>query len=170
MFGLRKAHNSYEQEAETVLRALLAHIRQPVFYTACGVPDTFEGRFDLLALHLFMVFHCVLAAGPAGKDFNQALFDAAFAGMDQALREGGIGDMGVPKRMRRMMTALNGRVHAYENALAQDETLKDALARNLYGPQADFGDTVRMAAYVRETLAGLSYADILNGIILLKEP
>lgn len=128
MLTLFKTSNPCGKSASRACSAVLNHVRRAEFYTDLKVPDTFEGRFELLTLHLFMLMEAV-----QDKDFSQALFDEMFRHIDQSLRERGIGDMGVPKRMRRMMRGFNGRVHAYKQGLSDQERLEQALARNLYG-------------------------------------
>lgn len=162
MFGLLKKKNPYEDDARAVYAAVLTHIRQPVFYERFGVPDSFDGRFDLLLLHVFILIE---ASGDAA--FDQALFDATFADMDQTLREMGIGDMGVPKHMRKMMKAFNGRMHAYADGLEKDD-LAGALVRNLYGTvDVPDGKKVKaLAAYVmksRDSAAALGLDGVLRG-------
>jgi len=151
MFGLLKTKNPYEQNAKCVYGTLLSYIRNPVFYERFGVPDTLDGRFDLLLLHGYMVIDYMLGQedSKASQNFNQALFDVTFADMDQTLREIGIGDMGLPKHMRRMMKAFNGRVHAYSEAV-KEGTLQQALHQNLYGtaPETDEKALEKMASYV----------------------
>ena len=98
-----------------------------------GVPDSFDGRFDMLILHCFMTGR--QAEYQADTKFQQALFDQLFKAMDPSLRELGIGDLGVPKHMKRMMKAFNGRMHAYTEAIdsGEGEQLFDVLKRNVYG-------------------------------------
>ena len=96
MFGLFKSKNPYEQAIHSVYSKALENTRKKSFYTEYGVPDTFDGRFDLLLLHIFLVFNRMLKESAVkAEDFNQALFDETFKDMDQTLREMGIGDMGV---------------------------------------------------------------------------
>ncbi len=133
MLALLKRKNPYEQAAKAVYAQLLEKTRAEVFYEDYGVPDTFDGRFDMLLLHVFLVVDRMKNEGRESRDFNQALFDAMFADMDQTLRERGIGDMGVPKHQRRMMKAFNGRMHAYSAAAGNDKLMTEALMRNLYG-------------------------------------
>lgn len=154
MFALFKPKNPYEQQAAHIYGQLLDHIRQPVFYERYSVPDTFEGRFDLLVLHVFLYLERLIEAGEDTRSLRQSLFDAMFADMDQTLREAGIGDMGVPKHMKRMMKAFNGRMHAYEEALkGKDEVLAEAMRRNLYGDEeVEAGEMVH---YVRAFYAHL---------------
>lgn len=174
MFARLKKKNLYREAAQGVYAQLLERSRDPRFYASSGVPDTFIGRFDLLLLHVFLVVNRLTSEGAAGQGFSQALFDITFTHMDQGLRELGMGDMGVPKRMRKMMKAFNGRMHAYRDSLGSDADLKDALRRNLYGsvetPEA--GNMETMKNYVRANiniLANQSLTDMLEGRMVLRE-
>ncbi len=132
MFGLFRRKNPYEQPARDLYAAAFQRAREAVFYSEFQVPDTLDGRFDMLLVHLFLITNRAAAEGLQGRQLSQALFDVTFADMDQGLRENGIGDMGLPKHMRRMMLAFNGRMHVYSAAVEKDH-LVEALERNLYG-------------------------------------
>ncbi len=170
MFGLFKSKNPYEQAIHSVYSKALENTRKKSFYTEYGVPDTFDGRFDLLLLHIFLVFNRMLKESAVkAEDFNQALFDETFKDMDQTLREMGIGDMGVPKHMRKMMKAFNGRMHGYQTAI-KEKTLSFALKNNLYGTTPDVApDTIlKMEQKVLEMQTYLqkqSVEDIISGKI-----
>ena len=132
--------------------------RQPGFYQVGGVPDTVDGRFELIALHVFLVLHRLKneGSGDAG-DLGQAVFDIFVQDMDASLREMGAGDLGVGKRVKAMIRGLYGRINAYEAALGDGpDSLEQALQRNLFGtvspsPQ----DVERMSGYVRDEAAAL---------------
>ncbi len=142
MFGLFKKKNPYEQAVHDVYATALEHTRKEEFYTEYGVPDTFDGRFDLLLVHIFLVFNRMMKDNEiSAADFNQALFDETFKDMDQTLREMGIGDMGIPKHMRKMMKAFNGRMHSYQFAI-KENTLVFALKNNLYGTVEDIDPAI----------------------------
>lgn len=130
----------------------VAQAREPYFYQALGVPDTIDGRFDLLLLHVYLAMREL-----ADMEAKQALFDLMFADMDESLREMGVGDMGIGKRMKPMIGAFYGRAQAYEKALMEsDEALSHVLARNLYGKtQAPPEPLQAMTGYVRQAAAGL---------------
>ena len=121
------------------------------------MPDTVDGRFELIALHAFLVFER-LKRDRSERGFAQSLFDLMFADFDRALREMGTGDLSVGKEVRRMAEAFYGRVAAYEQALAGDEAgLRDALRRNLYGTADPAAPAVaRAASYLRTAAAGLA--------------
>src|SRR6202042_1273633 len=102
----------------------VAQARSPEFYSVLGVPDTVDGRFDLLVLHVALVMRKL---GPEA-DIKQQLFDLMFADMDQSLREMGVGDMSIGKRIKPMIAAFYGRAQAYERALVEgDEELQRAI-------------------------------------------
>lgn len=170
MFGLFKKKNPYEQAVHEVYAKALDNTRKQMFYTEYGVPDTFDGRFDLLLLHIFMILHRMLKENPvSAESFNQALFDETFKDMDQTLREMGIGDMGIPKHMRKMMKAFNGRMHGYQYAI-KEHTLSFALKNNLYGttPDVEPETILKMEQKVLEmvkTLKTQSVDDIMSGNI-----
>ncbi len=174
MLNILKKKNIHENAARGVYAGLLERTRQPAFYAVRGVPDTFDGRFDLLLFHLFLVIRRMKEEGAEGAAFGQAVFDAAFADMDQTLREMGIGDMGVPKHMRRMMKAFNGRMQAYDESFDDAAGFKAALRRNLFGaaPQTPLESVEVMAKYARScaaALAGISLTDIAENRMVLPE-
>lgn len=140
MFGFFTQNNKRNKQAKAVYDRIAAEARQPVFYAEMGVPDSMDGRFDMLILHCFMVGR--QAEYQKDTKFQQALFDQMFKAMDPSLRELGIGDLGVPKHMKRMMKAFNGRTHAYTQAIdsGDDGQLFEALKRNVYGTMESLDD------------------------------
>lgn len=173
MFGLLfQKKDSAQKNAKIYAKELYAlalnNTRKEVFYTKYGVPDTFDGRFDLLLVHIFILLHHMVGQDEH-EELSQALFDVTFKDMDQTLREMGIGDVGIPKHMKRMMKAFNGRMHSYQAAIAPDSlqeheieglqatTLEEALERNLYGAisnEEGFQQEWRtlMAEYIQKNL------------------
>lgn len=155
LFG-RKSH---DDAAHQLYLTAAGQARQPVFYRAGGAPDTLDGRFDLLTLHVFLLLRR-LSASPSGKpqaELAQSLFDVMFGDMDRNLREMGVGDLTVGKRIREMSEAFYGRVEAYETGILADDdnaSLIAGLVRNLYRgnppPPLVLG---RMADYMREAVA-----------------
>jgi cytochrome b pre-mRNA-processing protein 3 len=140
---------------------IVAQARLPCFYQDYSVPDTVNGRFDVIVLHLILVLER-LAADAALRDFGQGLFDAFCADMDHNLREMGVGDLAVPKKMRAFGEAFYGRAAAYREALADanEETLVLALRRNVYGGGIDAGAApARLAAYMRKAAGDLAEQD-----------
>lgn len=129
--------------------ALVRQSRNPFFYTECAVPDTLDGRFDLILLHLFRALRPIREQNDAGPRTRQ-LMECLFDDMDRSLREMGVGDMGVGKRVKSMSKAAYGRLTAYGQAWGDDMALKEALVRNLYRG-VDPGEAVlgRMVEYIR---------------------
>lgn len=144
----RKAH---ERAGFELYTAAVAAARQPRFFAELGVPDTLDGRFDLMSLHAALLIRR-LRRDPdaAGPKLAQAVFDAMFADMDVNLREMGVGDLVVGKRVKRMWEAFHGRAAAYESAVdANDEVaMAEALTRNLWrGEAAPAGAAESLARY-----------------------
>jgi cytochrome b pre-mRNA-processing protein 3 len=121
----------------------------PVFYQHHGVPDTLDGRFELIVLHAFLVLHR-LSQGTGNRDFGQAFFDFMFMDMDRSLREMGTGDLSVGKQVKQMATGFYGRTAAYQEALADPVRLRAALKRNLFGTVTDIDE--RHVAWFAEYL------------------
>ena len=137
---------------------IVQQARQPEFYRVCGVPDTVDGRFELVALHVFLVLHRLKTDGAANtRDLGQGVFDIFVQDMDASLREMGAGDLGVGKRVKAMIRGLYGRIGAYDAALGgEQELLEQALQRNLYGTVSPSRQDVgRMADYIRGEVAAL---------------
>ena len=148
---------------ETIYGMIVTQAREPEFYRNLGVLDTVNGRFDLLVLHLWMVLRRMKSietgAGPSQALFSQALFDRFCEDMDANLREMGVGDTIVPKRMRAFGEAFYGRVAAYDLALsAGREPLAQALCKNiLNGEHLDKAG--QLAIYAEAALADLAALD-----------
>jgi cytochrome b pre-mRNA-processing protein 3 len=144
-----------QKRAEELYAAVVAQARRPEFYARLGVPDSLDGRFELIALHLFLALRRLKAAGEG--EAGQALVDRFVADMDASLREMGAGDLGVGRRVKAMAQGLYGRIAAYEDGLAQPGgRLEEALRRNLYGtaPEPDAAVLGLVADYVRAESAG----------------
>lgn len=157
--------------AQDLYAAIVAQARQEVFHDALAVPDTLDGRFDLITLHAVMVMDRLGQESEAApRDFAQTLFDEMFNALDMNLREMGVGDLSVPKRMKRMAEVFYGRAGAYRVALktGDDVALAAAIQRNLYPEGAPKGAPEKLSAYVRALvtyLAGQSAANLMKGVI-----
>lgn len=150
-----------EESAAMLYQAAVVQARRPEFYLEAGVPDTLDGRFDLLALHVFLLLHRLRAAGPRAEALAQAVFDLMFADMDQNLRELGVGDLSVGRKVKTMAQALMGRIAAYEPGLVDPSVLAAALARNLYRGQPVADEAVaRVVRYVGAAAGDLARQDI----------
>lgn len=155
--------------AEALYRVIVGQARQPSFYTACGVPDTPDGRFDLIVAHAVLVFRRLHRQAEQSRALAQVLFDLMFADMDQNLREMGVGDLAVGKRIKAMAKGFYGRLAAYDAALAEadDGALHDALRRNVYRKAAPAPlQLAALAGYLRreaEQLEALPTPALLAG-------
>lgn len=116
---------------EAIYGMIVTQAREPLFYRDLGVPDTVNGRFDLVLLHLWVVLRRLKSAS-SGAALSQALFDHFCNDMDDNLREMGVGDMAVPKKMQAFGEAFYGRMAAYDMALTDSrEALAAAICKNL---------------------------------------
>jgi len=144
---------------ETIYGMIVTQAREPLFYRDLGVPDTVNGRFDLLLLHLWLVLRQLKSAG-AGADLSQALFDHFCVDMDDNLREMGVGDLTVPKRMQAFGEAFYGRTAAYDLALTDsDEALAQSFCKNILNGR-DIDKARELATYARRAIAELSRVDL----------
>lgn len=146
-----------KEGAQALYLALATQARAPYFYAVAGVPDSLDGRFDAVALHAFLVLNRLKREDDAlAASLAQNLVDMFVEDMDRSVRELGVGDMGVARRVKQMAQALYGRAAVYEQAVAaaDDGALMQALARNLYGTCETHDDAkIALAArYVRDSV------------------
>jgi len=151
---------------EAIYGMIVTQAREPLFYRDLGVPDTVNGRFDLLVLHLWMVLRRLKSIQGGGAGVSQALFDHFCDDMDANLREMGVGDLTVPKRMQAFGEAFYGRAAAYDLALAAGaEPLAQALCKNILNGK-EIENARRLAFYVETAeayLVGLDEAALQSG-------
>ncbi|MEM7444831.1 MAG: ubiquinol-cytochrome C chaperone family protein [Pseudomonadota bacterium] len=153
------------EEATSAYQTIVSQARLPFFYLDCGVPDTLDGRFDLIVLHAFLLMHRTAGEGEVADQFNQTVFDVMFADMEGNLRTMGVSDLRIGKKVKEMARAFYGRSVAYREALADtdDAALYDALQRNLYR-LADPRDVelASMVAYTRKQADQLAVQDLAS--------
>lgn len=145
-------------QAQVLYVALVTHARAGFLYEGYHIPDTLDGRFDAIVLHLFLVSHRLSAEPDARTQALPRLLSEAFiADMDRSMREMGVGDTGVGKRIKQMASALLGRARAYEAAVHDEALLTQALARNVYreAPQAQ-EHAQRLAHYTQACVRALA--------------
>jgi cytochrome b pre-mRNA-processing protein 3 len=132
-FGLAR-RGRHERAGFSLYTAAVAAAREPFLYRTLGVADTLDGRFDLVCLYTFLLVRRLRREAEPGPALAQAVFDAMFSDMDVTLREMGVGDLSVGRRVRAMWEAFNGRAHAYDAALAAADApaLEAALIRNVW--------------------------------------
>ena len=143
---------------EAIYGMIVTQAREPIFYRDLGVPDTVNGRFDLLLLHLWLLLRRLRTVAQGGAALSQALFDRFCEDMDDNLREMGVGDQTVPKRMRAFGEAFYGRVQAYDQAIeAGTEALAQAICKNILNGSG-LDQARRLAAYASAADADLGQA------------
>lgn len=175
VFGLFRSRR-WDAAADAVYAAVVRQSRLPVFYTDLGVPDTVDGRFDLIALHAFLASRRIHGEPTHGPALAQRLFDVMFEDMDRNLREMGVGDLSVGKHVKGMAKAYLGRVAAYDGSLgdAAGGMLEVVLRRNLYRKtDPEPAQVAALAAYMRQAaaaLAGQPWDALLRGDLGLPSP
>ena len=167
------------EEAKATYIALVKAARNPFFYTTLQVPDTLDGRFEVIVLHLFLLQKRLLEGGltppslqaqltpaasgsraalrknnvpPENAVFAQFVSEAFFNDMDRSLRELGVADTGVSHRIKKMGKAYNGRLQAYTAGLTDPVVMRGAFARNMYGT-VEQGDIALLDKFTHFTLA-----------------
>jgi len=169
VFGLfRRSPN--EALIDRLHGEIMAGSRQPAFFVEYGVADTLEGRFEILCLVATIAVRRIGALPAPGPDIAQELTDSIFRHFDVALREIGVGDLTVPKKMKKMAQGYLGRVSAYGAALDgdgdgdgdDDAALAVALARNVFGDegQLESAQCARLARYARAQEAAFAHLDV----------
>ena len=163
MISLPFRRSPPDSTIDALYGTIVAQARSPVFYRSYGVPDTVACRIEMIVLHLVLVLRQLRAGEvrPSANPLAQQLFDRFCEDMDDNFREMGMGDLAVPKEMRRVGEAFYGRAKAYESALGQGDggALAAALARNVFGAMQNPGEPPLgarwLAAYMQEAKAGL---------------
>jgi cytochrome b pre-mRNA-processing protein 3 len=136
-----KGQVPYKNESFALYHTAMAQARNPIFFEKMSVPDTVEGRFEMVCAHVALIIARISLEAEKAEHkedltaLSQAVFDAMFIDMEESLRQIGIGDMGIPRRMKHMMQSLNGRIHligaaAYEG---DEKQLNAAIKKNIYG-------------------------------------
>jgi cytochrome b pre-mRNA-processing protein 3 len=181
MFSSFRRRNQRRETIERLYGVIVAQARNPFFYRDLAVPDTVEGRFDLLVAHLYLVSRRLSQGNESDREAGQALLDFFFEDMDASLREIGIGDLSVPKKMRGLAEAYLGRVAAYDAAMETpgEIALRAALLRNVYGvadaaaPREAEAGAAALASYLMKNAAHLatrSPEDVLSGTVCFVSP
>ena len=152
-----KRHKPKEAAAR-LYDGTVAQARKPAFYDWAGIPDTLDGRFEMLVLHVYLLLRRLQADGRDAAGLRQAIVNRMADDLDANLRELGAGDLGVGRRVEGMVGAFLGRVAAYDSGLGgSNDALEEALERNAFGtvrppPQG----ARRLADYMRQAAAGLA--------------
>jgi len=168
--------DAFAEPALALYRAAVAQGRDPAFYRDQAVPDTVDGRFELIGLHVWLLLRRLRQAGAPAEVLAQDLVEIFFADMDVSLRELGAADIGVGRRVKRMIEGFYGRAGAYDAALAAGGPgpLAAALERNLYGtrppPPAALGAVVDYVGAAVRALDAADAAALLAGRVAFPPP
>ncbi len=151
MLGRLLNRRARRKQAERLHEDIIAQSRQPLFYAQLGVPDTMLGRYEMVCLHAYLVLTRLNRESEEGHQLAQTLHNLIFDDFDVALREAGLGDMGVGKRIKKLARNLHGRISVYEAGLASDdEELEAILRRNMYASvEPDASQVAGMIAYIK---------------------
>ena len=156
--------NPAVQKGRSLYAAAVAQARNPSFYRDLAVPDTTEGRFELYSLHVVLLLHRLKGQDPLSQDIGQALFAAYVQALDAALREMGVGDLSMAKKMRKLGEAFYGRIKAYDSALvalpARTE-LESVISRTLYADVKE-APIALICQYAVAGVAGLLDQDLVG--------
>jgi cytochrome b pre-mRNA-processing protein 3 len=169
MISLPFRRSSRGASIDALYGMIVAQARAVEFYRGYGVPDTVDGRLDMIMLHLVLVLRQLTRAHGSLPPAGQRLFDRFCADMDGNFREMGVGDFGVPKRMQKIGEAFYGRAKVYESALVDIDpaVLETAVARNVFGAAETPLGARRLAAYIRETADRLA-AVAVDALVAVK--
>jgi cytochrome b pre-mRNA-processing protein 3 len=159
---------SLKHEAHAAYVQLVEQARNPWFYENQAVPDTLDGRFDVIILHIFLLVHRLRREQSDNAAlFVRAVSEVFFADMDRSLREMGVGDTGISHRIKKMVSAFYGRLQAYEQSVINPEQFRQSLQRNLYRETpVESKNLQELDDYIRRNIAHLDQqitANILKG-------
>lgn len=153
---------------------IVAQARHPAFYSLARVPDTMEGRFEMIVLHLYLLLDRLKTEGAVGQKLGQRIMENLVAAMDDAMRQIGIGDMGVPRRIQKTAAAMRERIRDYDGSIEQPgDELDRTLASHLSQVSEPGKEHQLLAAYVRaarDQLGQQASDDILAGRLSFPNP
>lgn len=175
IFGLFKKKKHNQVIVERQYAALTSAARIPFFYSDLGVPDTVMGRYEMLSIVMILFFRRTAKSSTSGQELAQEIVDAFFQDLDHSIRELGIGDQGVPKRMKKLAGMFYGRLETYAKALdaGDRQELAKSLARNIYPENQSAPDMTRLAEWMVEAerdLAATTEDDISRGSAVIPAP
>jgi len=150
MFGRLFSAKTHIDLPYQIYGGLVSRARNPVLFTDLAVPDTMNGRFDMMVLHVFLLSLRLKDDDDACRSLSQEVFDAFLLDMDRGLREEGVGDLTVPKRIKKMTQIFYGRVGAYEGPVinGDQQALAAAINRNIFTDESDEKSSNRLADYM----------------------
>ena len=159
LFSSRK--RSDREAAERLYAACVIAARRPELFLSFGVPDTLQGRFEMMAIHLFPVLNRLQHEPGDDPELARLVAEAFVADMDGAFRDMGVGDLRVPKRMTTLYRSFGGRIAAYRKARAfGDGALVDAVARNVFPDGAEPHAALNLAEYLKSAVDAIRRAEL----------
>jgi cytochrome b pre-mRNA-processing protein 3 len=162
MLTALKKNNKERELANRLHEAIIGRARAPEFFATFGVPDTLDGRFDLVVLHSWLALGRLRE--PALHDVSQRLTNMMFAAFDEGLRELGVSDTGMGRRMKKIANAFYGRFKAYDDAGKDETAMADALMRNLYRGNEKHAEAAKtLAGYIFTSKEALAKCDPAQG-------
>jgi len=171
------AEPSHRRAARSLYAQVVAQARHPAFYEEGGVADSIDGRFDLIVLHAVVIMRRLRGQGEGAARLSQTLFDVMFENLDDNLREMGVGDLTVPKRIKQMSEAFYGRLTAYDAALKAedpDSEVAGAVMRNVFrSEEAPTAEAKAIAAYFQAEDARLGetpLSAVMEGQVTFGDP
>ncbi len=164
-----------EAAGAALYAAAARQAREPAFYTRIGAADSLEGRFELYTLHILLLLERLSGQGAQAAETSQAVFDAFVSNLDDALRDIGVGDLSMGKKMRKLAGAFYGRLATFQEAIAPlpDSSALEAMLGRTVLEGAERGDAVALTNYTiaaREVLAGQALAALLTGEVSWPKP
>ncbi len=173
LFGRKRLHS--EVIVIATYETIVAAARQPLLYSAWNVPDSALGRFESLSLHMILFLHRTQSAADSTKALAQEVVEEFFKDVDHSLRELGIADAGVPKRMKKLAKMFYGRAAAYDAALNENDktALSQALLRNIKPDVLEWPEAINLATHViniRDLLATQTDTAIEAGKLMFPTP
>lgn len=162
----RNKKNDNEKIVSGIYSTIIQAGRQPTLYADWGIPDTPIGRYEAIGLHMILFFHRTRSAAPAVQELAQDVLDEFFLELDHSIRELGVGDAGVPKRMKKLGKMFYGRMGPYWSALDSTdvEALSDAVSRNVTPENRESLNSAALSTYM---LAGAAHLKKLTDEMLL---
>ena len=160
MLGIWRKSESREAPVDRLYAVMVTRAREVVFFAGFGVPDTIDGRFDLLALHAWLVLDGLRAGKQAA--LSQALTDRIFTGFDEGLRDLGTGDMGMGRKIKKLADAFYGRLQAYD-ACDGEAAMAEAIQRNIYRGAGKAPHAEAVARYAESARSHIARSDLASG-------
>jgi cytochrome b pre-mRNA-processing protein 3 len=165
MFSWLNNRRSHKLTAEHLYGAVVAQARQPSFFTHLGVPDTLEGRYEVIVLNLFLVLDRLRGENEPAQSVSRRLTERFVTDMDDCMRELGVGDLKVPKKVKRAAAGLYDRVQDYHGAMTgtDEVALAKAIQRNVYTPEIAEPITshaTALADYIRRSHAAMAHQSL----------